>query len=79
MTQVEKAEIVSTARPVSLLIKKLNLQEADPVTRSKTLYKYKAFQYKHYDGGFRASMVYLHEGIYYCNLHISPVQAQKRK
>ncbi|QEC67785.1 hypothetical protein FRZ67_10935 [Panacibacter ginsenosidivorans] len=79
MTQLEKAEIVFQARPVSLLIKILGLKDADKVTLSKTLNKYKAFRYKHYDGGFRTSVVYLHEGVYYCNLHKAPGQMPKEK
>ena len=79
MTQAEKAEIVSTARPVSLLIKKLNLQSVDVIERRKMLAKHKAFKYKNYDGGLRSSMVYLYEGVYYCNLHIAPLPEQKKK
>ena len=79
MTQAEKAEIVSTARPVSLLIKKLNLQSVDVIERRKILAKYKVFKYKNYDGGFRSSMVYLYEGVYYCNLHIAPSPEQNKK
>jgi len=70
VTQIEKAAIVLKARPVSLLIKILALKNADAATRTKALNKYKAFNYKNYDGGFRTSVVYLHEGIYYCNLHM---------
>ncbi len=77
MTQIEKAEIVLKARPVSLLIKILALKDADAATRSKTLNKYKAFTYKNYDGGFRTSVVYLHEGVYYCNLHMPAANAGK--
>lgn len=70
MTQIEKAAIVLKAKPVSLLIKILAVKNTDAATRTKTLNKYKAFNYKNYDGGFRTSVVYLHEGVYYCNLHM---------
>lgn len=77
MTQIEKAAIVLKAKPVSLLIKILALKNTDTVTRTKTLNKYKAFNYKNYDGGFRTSVVYLYEGVYYCNLHIPAANTGK--
>lgn len=79
MTQIEKAAIVLKARPVSLLIKILALKNADAATRTKALNKYKAFNYKNYDGGFRTSVVYLHEGVYYCNLHMPAANRGKEK
>lgn len=77
MTQIDKAAIVLKAKPVSLLIKLLALKNTDAATRTKTLNKYKAFNYKNYDGGFRTSAVYLHEGIYYCNLHMPAANSGK--
>jgi hypothetical protein len=69
MTEIEKTEIVTNAKPVHMLVNRLGLKDTDVFVRNKIIKKYKAFIYKNYDGGFRTATVYLYENEYYCNLY----------